>query len=180
MELQVSEGGTDLVPQWKLADASYAASWFQPLRTIAQANQITEDELINEWNNRCNSSSVKLLKSSLTKLGYNGSLHAALEASQNEIETAIRNRCARLAPDIIGQDRAEATWAIEKKARESFRWQRFLSKGILKKHATDFVDAVAKSTLPFVQYEIARVADRKDSFARRIFLTSLCDKRTRM
>ena len=43
-----------------------------------------------------------------------------------------------------------------------------------------FVQAVAKSTLPFVQYEVARIADRKDPFARRIFLTSLCDNRTRM
>ena len=64
--------------------------------------------------------------------------------------------------------------------RENFRWQRFLSKGRLKQHAADFVQAVAKSTLPFVQYEVARIADRKDPFARRIFLTSLCDNRTRM
>ena len=123
---------------------------------------------------------LSALESSLTKLGYNGSLIAAFEASLNEIETSIRAKCARLAPDLVGQDRAEATWAIEKKVRESFRWQRFLSRGILKKHATEFVQAVAKSTLPFVQYECARVADRKDSFARRIFLTSLCDNRTRM
>ena len=30
LELQIAEGGTGLVPQWKLADASYAASWFHP------------------------------------------------------------------------------------------------------------------------------------------------------
>jgi hypothetical protein len=34
--------------------------------------------------------------------------------------------------------------------------------------------------LPFVQYEIARVADRKDPFARRIFLTALSENRLRM
>ena len=102
------------------------------------------------------------------------------ETFQSDIETGIKERCARLAPDIIGQDRAEATWKIEKTVRESFRWQRFLSKGILKQHATNFVTEVAKSKLPFVQYEIARIADRKDPFARRIFLTSLCDNRTRM
>ena len=124
--------------------------------------------------------SLKLLKSSLTKLGYNGSLHAAYEAFQSEVEANIREKCARLAPDIVGNDRAEATWAIEKAVRESFRWLRFLSKGILKKHAENFVAAVAKSKLPFVEYEVARVADRKDPFARRIFLTSLCDNRTRM
>ena len=105
---------------------------------------------------------------------------AAYEASQAEIEKGIRDKCARLAPDITGQDRAEATWAIEKTARKSFRWQCFLSKGILKQHATKFVEAVAKSKLPFVWYEIARVADRKYPFVRRIFLTTLCDNRTRM
>ena len=47
LELQIAEGGTGLVPQWKLADASYAASWFQPLRTIAQANQQSEIEFLN-------------------------------------------------------------------------------------------------------------------------------------
>ena len=93
---------------------------------------------------------------------------------------ATSERCAHLAPDVIGQDRAEATWKIEKAVRKNFQWQRFLSKGRLKQHAADFVQAVAKSTLPFVQYEVARIADRKDPFARRIFLTSLCDNRTRM
>ena len=53
--------------------------------------------------------------------------------------------------------------------RKNFQWQRFLSKGRLKQHAADFVQAVAKSTLPFVQYEVARIADRKDPFARRSF-----------
>ena len=95
--------------------------------------------------------------------------HAAYEACQSHIEAGIRERCARLAPDVIGQDRAEATWEIEKAARENFRWQRFLSKGRLKQHAADFVQAVAKSTLPFVQYEVARIADRKEPFARRSF-----------
>jgi hypothetical protein len=42
------------------------------------------------------------------------------------------------------------------------------------------MQAVAMPTLPFVQYEVARIADRKDPFAQRIFLTSLCDNRTRM
>ena len=106
--------------------------------------------------------------------------HAAYEACQSHIEAGIRERCAHLAPDVIGQDRAEATWEIEKAARENFRWQRFLSKGKLKQHASDFVQAVAKSRLPFVQYEVAIIADRKDPFARRILLTSFRDNRTRM
>ena len=33
---------------------------------------------------------------------------------------------------------------------------------------------------PKKKYEVARVADRRDPFARRIFLTSLCENRTRM
>ena len=163
-----------------MAGASYAASWLQPRQTLAQADQLSEIQLLNQWNNRSSAPSLKLLQSSLSSLGYKGSLHAAYEVSQNHIEAGIRERCARLAPDVIGQDRAEATWEIEKAVRENFRWQRFLSKGRLKQHAADFVQAVAKSTLPFVQYEVARIADRKDPFARRIFLTSLCDNRTRM
>ena len=69
---------------------------------------------------------------------------------------------------------------IEKKVRGSFHWQQFLSKGILKKHAQNFIDASAKSNLPFMTYEIARITDRRDPFARRIFLTSLGDHRTRV
>ena len=183
LELQIAEGGTGLIPQWKLAGASYAASWLQPLQTLTQASQLSEIQLLNQWNNRSSAPSLKLLQSSLSSLGYKGSLHAAYEAFQSHIEAGIRERCARLAPDVIGQDRAEATWEIEKAVRENFRWQRFLSKGRLKQHAADFVQAVAKSTLPFVQYEVVRIADRKDPFARRIFKlfkTSLCDNRTRM
>ena len=86
---------------------------------------------------------------SLNKLGYKGSFLAAYQASQNEIEGGIRDRCARLAPELTGQDRVEATRDIERTVRVSFRWQRFLSKGILKEHATKFVAAVAKSSLPF-------------------------------
>ena len=62
----------------------------------------------------------------------------------------------------------------------SFHWQKFFSKDILKKHAENFVDASAESNLPFMTYEIARLADRRDPFARRIFLTSLGDHRTRL
>ena len=161
--------GACLIPQWKLADASYAASWLQPRQTLAQADQLSEIQLLNQWNNRSSAPSLKLLQSSLSSLGYKGNLHAAYEASQSHIEAGIRERSARLAPEIIGQDRAEATWKIEKAVRKNFQWQRFLSKGRLKQHAADFVQAVAKSTLPFVQYEVARIADRKDPFARRSF-----------
>ena len=55
-----------------------------------------------------------------------------------------------------------------------------MSKGILKKHAEGYLQAVAKSKLPFVSYELARIPDRKDPFARRIFLTTLSENRLRM
>ena len=50
----------------------------------------------------------------------------------------------------------------------------------MKAHAKKFVSAVATSKLPFIEYEVARVADRKDPFARRIFNTALYDNRMRM
>ena len=64
--------------------------------------------------------------------------------------------------------------------RASFRWQRFLGKGILKQHADQYLKTVAKSKLPFVSYEVARITDRKDPFARRIFLTGISENRLRM
>ena len=67
-----------------------------------------------------------------------------------------------------------------RRVHDSFRWQRFHSKGILKKHAESYLKDVAKSNLPFVSYELARIPDRKDPFARRIFLTSLSENRLRM
>ena len=91
-----------------------------------------------------------------------------------------KKKSAKLSPQIVGQERAEAIWSIAQKVRESFRWQRFLSKNILKQHAQKYKNAVAKSKLPFVSYEIARIADRKDSFARRLFLTTQSDNRLRM
>ena len=33
LELQIAEGEAGLIPHWKLADASYVASWLQPLQT---------------------------------------------------------------------------------------------------------------------------------------------------
>ena len=40
--------------------------------------------------------------------------------------------------------------------------------------------AVAVSNLPFLSYETARIADSQDKFARRIFLTSPWEPRTRL
>merc|ERR1712139_304295 len=80
----------------------------------------------------------------------------------------------------MGQERAEAIWEIAQKVRDSFRWQKFLSRNILKQHAERYKNAVAKSKLPFVSYEIARLADRKDPFARRIFLTTQSENRLRL
>ena len=76
LELQIAEGGTGLIPQWKLADASFATSWLQPLQTLALASQPSEIQLLNQWNNRSSALSMKLLQSSLGSLGYK-SLHVA-------------------------------------------------------------------------------------------------------
>jgi hypothetical protein len=35
--LRIRDGGTGLIPQWRLAHTSFAASWFQPLSTMAKA-----------------------------------------------------------------------------------------------------------------------------------------------
>ena len=46
VELPIADGGTGLTPQWKLADASFAASWFQPFDTIARARQMSVMQLV--------------------------------------------------------------------------------------------------------------------------------------
>ena len=99
---------------------------------------------------------------------------------ENAVEKEITRQSARLPPELQGDERANAIWSIAKKIRDSFKWQRFLSKGILKQHAEGYLKAVAKSKLPFVSYELARIPDRKDPFARRIFLTAMSENRLRM
>ena len=42
VELRIKDGGTGLIPQYLLVHASYAASWFQPLCTMAKARNISE------------------------------------------------------------------------------------------------------------------------------------------
>ena len=69
---------------------------------------------------------------------------------------------------------------ISNRVKANFKYQKFLSRGILEKHARDYVKTVAKSNLPFVAYETARIVDREDKFARRIFTTSLWEPRTRL
>jgi len=140
------------VPQWRLAEASYAASWLQPLSTMAQAKEMSEIQFLQHLDKSTGFPSIKIVKDSLAKIGYKGGLSCAFEAFQNATEKEIRRQSAKLPPNMIGQERAEPIWSISKRVRESFRWQRFLSKGVLKQYATDFVTAVAKSQLPFVEY----------------------------
>ena len=54
------------------------------------------------------------------------------------------------------------------------------AKSILERHARNYAKAFAESNLPFVSYETARIADRQDKFARKIFITSLREPRTRL
>ena len=147
---------------------------------MAQAKEMSEIQFLNYLETRNGFPSFQIVKDSLSKLGYKKGLLSAFEAFQNEIDNQITERAAKLPPDIVGQEREEAVWSIAEKVRMSFRWQRFLSKGIFKQHAEQYKHAVAKSKLPFVSYEIARIADRKDPFARRIFLTALSENRMRL
>ena len=50
----------------------------------------------------------------------------------------------------------------------------------LQKHAEKYEHAVARSKLPFSEYDVERIKDRKDQFAAKIFQTSLWENRTRL
>ena len=141
---------------------------------------MSEIQFLNYLQNHPGFPSIQIVKGSLRKLGYSGGLVSAFENFESTVDAEISRQSARLAPEVQGEERANATWSIAKKVRGSFRWQRFLSKGIFKQHAASYLKAVAKSKLPFVSYELARIPDRKDPFARRIFLTALSENRLRM
>ena len=56
----------------------------------------------------------------------------------------------------------------------------FFSGDTLQKHAEKYEHAVARSKLPFSEYDVERIKDRKDPFAAKIFQTSLWENRTRL
>ena len=57
-----------------------------------------------------------------------------------------------------------------KKVRENFHWQSFLSKGILKKHADNFVD-VRRSALTCFQCQLCK-SDRTQCQTLRLYRTA--------
>ena len=182
IELRIKDGGTGLIPHWRLAHASFAASWFQPLSTMAQAKQISEVQLLNDLNECEGFLSIQMLKDSLGKVGYDDDLLNVYNAFHEALKEEVFKQVAKKQKELGEADQLAASVieAIEKRVRDSFRWQKFLSKDILKNHAQNFVDASSKSNLPFANFELARIVDRRDPFARRIFLISLVDHRTRV
>ena len=60
LELRLKEGGTGCPPLWRLAKAAYAASWYQPLSTIAVAAGKTELEVLKEWNANADSPTMQI------------------------------------------------------------------------------------------------------------------------
>ena len=62
VELPIAEGGAGYVPQWRLAEASFAASWLQPLSTMAQAKQISEIAFLHQIENQSGFPNIKLIK----------------------------------------------------------------------------------------------------------------------
>ena len=123
-----------------------------------------------------------MLKDSLGKVGYDDDLLNVYNAFHEALKEEVFKQVAKKQKELGEADQLAASVieAIEKRVRDSFRWQKFLSKDILKNHAQNFVDASSKSNLPFANFELARIVDRRDPFARRIFLTSLADHRTRV
>ena len=118
-----------------------------------------------------------MLKDSISRLGYDSNLLTVYHAFQKVLEKETQRQIAKLPeekqiPSVIAQ--------ISKRVKANLKYQKFLSKGILHEHAQNYVKAVAVSNLPFVSYETARIADRQDKFARRIFLTSPWEPRTRL
>ena len=90
-------------------------------------------------------SKFRMLKDYLGKRGYDDDLLTVYHAFQEAIQQEIWKQCIRRLPQVSEAARAEVRKEIEKKVRETFRWQKFLSKGILQKHAQKYVDASARS-----------------------------------
>ena len=180
LELRLKDGGTGCLPLWRLAKAAYAASWYQPLSTIAIAAGKTELEVLQEWNANAGSPTMQILKNVLKCLGYKDDFLEPYHKFQAAIEERIQSKCQNLPVDISALERKDAEWEIRNDVISSFKWQRFFSGDTLQKHAEKYEHAVARSKLPFSEYDVERIKDRKDPFAAKIFQTSLWENRTRL
>ena len=177
VELRIKDGGTGLIPQYLLVHASYAASWFQPLCTMAQARNISEIAFLNKLNEFKGFPSIQNLKTSLGKIGYDDDLLTAYNAFQETLHKEVQRRL-NLLDD--GRDPEFAIGEIIAQVKATFKWQQFFSRGILESYAKKYVQAVSNSTLFFAKDDLSRIEDRQDKFARRIFVTQLWDPRARV
>ena len=55
--------GVGIIPQHALCDAAYAASWMQPVQTIAEAGNTGAQAIQSEWNENKSSPSINELRS---------------------------------------------------------------------------------------------------------------------
>ena len=173
LELPLKEGGTGCLPFWLIAKAAYAASWYQPVSTIAQASGMTEREVLQKWNSSDTLPSVKLLKDILKKLGHDSDLTSPYEKFHADLENQIQNRCSKLPSDLGDIERKDAEWEIRNNVMSSLKWQRFFSGEILKKYCEKHARAVSKSKLWFKEFDEERIKDRKDPCATKKIQTSL-------
>ena len=167
VELPIKNAGTGLVPQWKLANASFAASWFQPIATMAAARRESEVAFLNHLNECEVFPSIQMLKNAVGAIGYNDDLLQTHEAFQQALQDEIKRQLARLSPDE--QKNEFIVRLLKERVRKNFKYQKFFCRGILDKYAKTYRERLAHSTLPFASNELARIEDREDKFARRIF-----------
>ena len=126
LELRLKDGGTGCLPLWRLAKAAYAASWYQPLSTIAIAAGKTELEVLQEWNASAGSPTMQILKNVLKCLGYKEDFLEPYHKFQAAIEERIQSKYQNLPVDISALERKDAEWEIRNDVISSFKWQRFV------------------------------------------------------
>ena len=161
--------GAGIIPQHALCDAAYAASWLQPLETIAKASNTGNRAILTEWNENASSPSIHELRNSLSKLGHSSDLIELYEAYEEAKAKHFDLMQKRLEK---GEDISE--WQFR------FNWQKFLSKGIWKQRFESYQDHLAKSNLPFLSFEKERIEARRDAFAQRCFDIIPDDSRLRL
>ena len=87
------------MPQWKLAHASFAASWFQPIATMAAARRESEIAFLNHLNECEALPSIQMLKNAVGAIGYNEDLLQTHEAFQQALRDELKRQLARLDPE---------------------------------------------------------------------------------
>ena len=161
--------GVGIIPQHALCDAAYAASWMQPVQTIAEAGNTGAQAILSEWNENKSSPSINELRSAIVKLGFSNDLLELYEAYED----------AKIKHKKLMRERAEKGENVSE-WQFNFNWQKFLAKGIWKQRFEHYQDWLAKSKLPFLKFEKERIEARKNAFAQRIFDIVPDDARLRL